>query len=303
MSKQLKNIIIFSEVYSQGNYRDASANLGMSIATISRAIKDLEEDSAVQLFINVKGEFRPTVYAHSLYDRLEVTNGKLVNTYNQFKSNSRFVNVLIPPHFSSHNLVDKLVDFNQEFDVELVMNEGFTFNHQDDAYSALVNGEIDFMLDDKPNNANSFVSEKIGQYNVSLIASKKYYDSIAMADINENTQFAKYTWLGQTGPYFHQHFGVAPDKQVGFVTQNVSNYFRVIKETRFIGICSADVLPSVEEYFVYDDDSFMTVNMYFITTKAALYNKPVVKWFHENFKRSNRITPSRHLSDTQDALS
>ncbi|NRF28148.1 LysR family transcriptional regulator [Vibrio coralliilyticus] len=296
MSKQLKNIIIFSEVYSEGNYRDASANLGMSIATISRAIRELEEDSGIQLFINVKGEFRPTVYANSLYEQLNITNTEIVNSYNLFKSNSRYVNVLIPPQMSSYNLVDKLVEFNEEFDTELIINEGLTYNSYEDAYSSLINGELDFMLDDKPNNAMNFVSEKIGEYKASLIASKKYYDSIGSEVIDEKTKFAKYSWLGQTGGYFHQYFGIAPEKQVGFVTKNVSNYFQVIKETRFVGICSVDALPNISENFVYEQEPFMTVELYFVTTKAALHNKPVVKWFYENFKRNKKITPGRDVS-------
>ncbi|OEF07800.1 LysR family transcriptional regulator [Vibrio genomosp. F10] len=295
MSKQLKNIIIFSEVYSQGNYRDASANLGMSIATISRAINELEEDSEVQLFINVKGEFRPTVYAHTLYERLTVTNTELVSTYNLFKSDSHSVNVLIPPQLSSSNLVEKLVEYNQEFDVALVINEAHRYGSYDEAYTALVNGELDFMLDGYPNKANSFISEHIGEFNVSLIASKKYHDSISVNDIDEKTKFAKYSWLGQTGDYFHQYFGVTPEKQVGFVTQNATNYFQVVKETPFIGICRTDILPNLEKHYVYDEIPFMTANMYFVTTKAALHNKPVVKWFYENFKNSDQMIPNRDL--------
>ncbi|WP_038176783.1 MULTISPECIES: LysR family transcriptional regulator [Vibrio] len=285
MRKQLKNIIIFNELYEQGNYREAAANLSMSIATISRAIQELEEDSRVQLFINVKGKFRPTAYAHSLYERLTVNNGELVNSYSLFKSNGRYVNALIPPQMSVFNLVDKLVKFNHEFGTELVINEGFRFSSSEEAYMAMVNGELDFMIDYKPNNSISFVSERIGEHKTSLIASKKYYDSIGSDDINESTKFAKYSWLGQTGVDFQKYFGVAPENQVGFITQNVSHYYKVIKETRFVGVCLADNLKNIEEDFVYEREPFMSSMLYFVTTKAALHNKPVVKWFYDNSKK------------------
>ncbi|MCC2525777.1 LysR family transcriptional regulator [Vibrio coralliilyticus] len=299
MSKHLKNIVVFSEVCSQGNYRDASLNLGMSIATISRAIKELEEDSGVQFFINVKGEFKPTDYARSLYDRLKVTNADLVSSYNFFKSNSLFVNVLIPPQISSYNLVEKLVEFNEEFDSELVINEGINAKNHEDAYSGLISGEIDFILDDQPNNGMSFVSEKIGAYNAYLIASRKYYDSIEVKDIDENSKFAKYSWLGQTGKNFHQCFGIEPNSQVGIITQNPSNYFKVIKETRYIGICSEDVKKNIKDHFVFTQEPIMSASLYFITTKASLHNKPIVKWFYNNFKLNQQIIPGRDISESE----
>lgn len=287
MRKQLKNIIIFNELYERGNYREAAVNLGMSIATISRAIQELEEDSTVQLFINVKGKFCPTAYAHSLYERLTVDNSALVNNYSLFKSNSRYVNALIPSQVSSFKLVERLIKFNQEFNTELVINEGFRFKSSEDAYTAMINGELDFMLDCKPNNSASFVSENIGEYKISLMASKKYYDSIEASDINESTKFAKYIWLGQTGLVIQKYFGVAPESQVGFVTQNIDHYYKVIKDTRCIGVCLANDIEYLGEDFVYENEPFMSTMKYFVTTKAALHNKPVVKWFYENSKRGN----------------
>ncbi|MCG7491876.1 LysR family transcriptional regulator [Vibrio sp. Of14-4] len=295
MRSQLINIVIFITLYEKGNFRKTSSELGVSLGTISKSIKSLEEDSPSPLFIKSNGDFKPTTYAHTLYGHLSTTHKDLLNKYNLFKSITRHINVLIPPQIASYNLVDSLVKFNNEFNTQLIVNEGIRPESYEAAYTSLIIGELDFMLDVSPNHSSSFVSQRIGTYPIKLLASKKYHDSISVRRLTKDMQFAKYTWLGKTGSFIHEYMGIPPDSQVGFITQSAANYFEVIKKTPFIGCCTTSKALELGNDYVYDTEAFMELELYFVTTKSALSNKPVVKWFYDNFKDGSQLQFSREV--------
>ena len=63
MRSQLINIVIFITLYEKETFRKTSSELGVSLGTISKSIKSLEEDSPSPLFIKSNGDFKPTTYA------------------------------------------------------------------------------------------------------------------------------------------------------------------------------------------------------------------------------------------------
>lgn len=295
MSGQLKNIVIFSAVYIYGNYRDAASALSMSIATISKSINELEDDGGRQLFINVKGEFRPTVYAHSLYEKVRGTNNKIVHGYNLFKSNSHCINVLIPPPVSSYNLINIVTKINKERQTEITIIESTGYNSRDESYTALINGELDFMIDYKPNNSSIFISRKINEYELFLFASKRYYRNICSKDIKDNAKLAKYLWLGEVGWHFKKAFGILEKDQNGIITQNSANYIKSIERTNFIGMCLSENFSKIEDKYVFETKPFMNLDLYFIAAKSAIKNRKVVKWFYDEITSNYEIIPGRDI--------
>lgn len=295
MSGQLKNIVIFSAVYTYGNYRDAASVLSMSIATISKSIKELEDDGGSRLFINVKGDFRPTVYAHSLYEKVRGANNKIINGYNLFKSNSHCINVLLPPPVSSYNLIDIVTKINKKMQSEITIIESTGYGSREESYTALINGELDLMIDYKPNNSATFISKKINEYELFLFASKNHYKNLCQKDITEKTKLAKYIWLGEVGWHFKKAFGILEKDKNGIITQNSANYFKSIERTNFIGMCLSENLSKIEDKYVFDANPFMNLDLYFIATKSAIKNREIVKLFYNELISGYKITPGRDI--------
>lgn len=297
MSKLAKNLLIFNEVYKQASFREATKSIGVSLATISRAISELESDCRMKLFVQIGGKYEPTRAGDRLFDSINSYNQEVTSKYEAFKRHHCFLTVYLPQQFSGEGLVRLMAKYNQDFDTNLSIFESAHYNSRAEAYSDMSNGKLDILIDVVENSSNSFISTCVKSAEVYLIGNSQYYASLDASSVTENSKFVKMSWLGDEGGLPKNIFGIDSELQVGYITQNINSYYNVISKTNFLGFCpdaSIDILKR-DGSFSISSKPVSKVPIYLITTKAAWHHKEIVSWITSNIE-SEYITLSLPLN-------
>ncbi|MFA0182343.1 LysR family transcriptional regulator (plasmid) [Vibrio cyclitrophicus] len=291
MSKLAKNLMVFNEVYNQPSFREVTKSLGVSLATISRSIAELESDCRMKLFIKVGGKYEPTRAAERLHESISYYNQGVNRKYELFKRYSSFLTLHLPHQVSGDSFVQLMTKYNIEFDTALCIFEGANYTSREAVYTDMSNGKLDLFIDMVEHNSSSFISTLIKNTDLYLIGSRKYYESIDENTVTEKSKFVKMSWLGSEGQLIEDIFGIESGSQTGYVTQNVNSYYKVISATDFLGVCSEDAIENLAmtgEYTIGTVPIY-TVSMYLIMTKAAWYHKDILQWIISNIE-SKHIT-------------
>ncbi|MBD1573377.1 LysR family transcriptional regulator [Vibrio sp. S17_S38] len=284
MKNQIKNLIIFLEVYSAGSYRKAGQNLSVSITSISRALADLELDLNCQLFINISGEFKPTSKAKGLFEAIRVSTNQISHDYNMFRSMTNHISILLPPQLSSNGLIKLVNEFNVQHNQELSLFEHSYFESRERALDALISGELDVMIDFEKPSSFRYESCLLCEFDLFLIASKNNPIDLNNENNYSEFKFAKSCWLGQRGELLEQTLGIKQEEQTGILVQNLTTYYSIIKDSSLVGL--APIIAGKTSFSDYkiSHKAIGTIKLYFICTKAAFESRPIVSWLKHNFE-------------------
>lgn len=276
-----KHIVVFVEVVKAGNFRSAASNLRMSLSSVSRAIEQLEVDCGAPLFRQDGGRFQVTEFGVLLYQRTSKACSYMNSEYNTFKRKNRHLNLLIPPQLHSSVIVDRLVKYSSGSDTQVSFDILSNMGSRESAYDALISSQIDFMFDIVPNRSASFTSELVSSHKMFWVGSKSHYTELSDSDIeSENAKFAKIRWLGKAGELLEQKYGVLSEEKVGFITQDTAMYYDMIEKTDYIGLASEENVDWLKRDFVLSQTPAATLDLYFVSTKASLFHRPEIAWFH-----------------------
>ena len=193
MYKSNINFNLYKTFYDVAKYESISAaakNSYTSQPAISKAIKKLEEDLGVLLFLRDKNGVKLTEKGKELLNYVEKSyNNLIIAERNMLESNnlnSGKLAIGMPSNIGSFYVFDKIISFHEQYpNIEITIITGSTSN----LLNRLESHEIDFIIDTPPFKINKdIIIEHLSTVNYCFIANKKFNKNINSIKQLENEQ-------------------------------------------------------------------------------------------------------------------
>ncbi|HAS8622900.1 TPA: LysR family transcriptional regulator [Vibrio vulnificus] len=281
------SIAIFISVYTKLNYRDAAKSQDVSLATISRTIKNLENDCGKLLFFKNNRGIEPTNDAHQLYKSVSPHLIHTESNYLEFcKEHDQFtfscLDILSP-------IVMKTLSGEQSFEEnKSVFRHEYEGESREELIDNLRFGSLDLAFDAKNYEQLSLVSKKVTDIKLDLVGSSKVYNEILFKKEGEQLVpihnigellFVKSQWAGNSGVAVKLLTGVDYNDQVGATSFSHQMKMEIIKYSKFIGVALHDEqLPD----FTILNDKPIEIPIYVTAAKAKLAKKKKLKLIFDN---------------------
>lgn len=279
--QHIKNLVFFESIYTCNSFRDSAEQLGVSIATLSRSLKELESDFSQALFIKDGVNIKPTSAAHRLYEKVQGSCESLSNKYHQMKFEEKHMSVLLPPQVSSSNLINLVNEYNHKHNTALIVNEINHYQDREAALDSLGNGRLDLLIDTEPAVGHRYQSVPLATMGLVLIASSEYYSSISTSDVERNNiPFVRFNWLGIYGEQINKHLGVSQRQSIGYNTENIQSFLEALSSTSFVGLFPKERKAQLDERYITSDEVVANVEMHLVCAKNTIASREVVSWFY-----------------------
>lgn len=286
----LKNIVYFEAIYKNNNFRKSADELGVSIATLSRTLKELELDFGHVLFIKDGVKIQPTSAAHRLYEKISGVSCELSNIYYQSKFREQHLSILIPPQVSSTNLIDLVYQYNEQHNTSLIVNEINHYESRETALDSLTQGSLDLIIDTEEPSGARYKTSLLKSIELVFVASAKYYQEINKDIVlNNNLPFVRVSWLGIYGEQINRHLGVGENENIGYHTENIKSFLEAVESTEFIGLFPKEKVEHLSQGFVVSEEVVTSVDLYLIASKGTLASREVISWFFKELSEKEEL--------------
>lgn len=276
----LKNVVFFEVIYKNNHFRKSADELGVSITTLSRTLKEFEEDFGHVLFIKDGVNIKPTSAAHRLYDKINGVSNELSNIYYQSKFREQHLSILIPPQVSSSNLIELIYRYNEINSTSLIVNEINHYDSREKALDSLAQGSLDLFIDTEIPQGARYKTIPLNHIELVFIASSKYYSTLNQSMVmDEKLPFVRVSWLGIYGEQINKNLGVNESENIGYHTENIKSFLEAVKNTRFVGLFPKDKVEQLNTDFITSNEVVASVDLYLIASKGTLASRDVIAWF------------------------
>ncbi|MGS0692132.1 LysR family transcriptional regulator [Shewanella sp. 30m-9] len=221
-------LIYFESVFRTGSIRHASRELGVSIATVSRAISSLEAALGYQLFQKDGAKFHVAKNAADLYQRLVKPIAELNLISREVSCNSSF-KIVAPPFLSYITFSHISAEFEQKFKQQLLIEYSHSIKSRTRAYADLRLGYLDLFIDLKPADEYLLKSTQIHNDNLCQFHSKSTTESIERH--GERSKYAKLTWISAEPQLFTECLSSQELEQAAICLDSYSDFLHAIELT------------------------------------------------------------------------
>ena len=232
---------VLLEVVRQGQAGHAARALGISHATVSRRIADLEKHYGVNLVDRSKQKWLVTPLGHKLAERAEAMEQEAFEIERLSRSHSDHlsgnVRVSLPPTLMTYLLAPSLLDFEKEF-------SGISLHFiVDDTWTDLPGRKADIAIRFGQSPDGDLIGDSIGDVTWALYAGTKLYrrlkksarDELHLAPLIETTPNTIAKWASS---YFspeckrHYVYGLEEKAMLASAEMGVTLLPRVIGESK-----------------------------------------------------------------------
>lgn len=172
----------FVAVAEDGSMQQAARSTGLSQPTLSRHIKQLEDELGITLFDRLAGKSHLTrsgqsLYAHARSIRDAVDEfGRLAKGERETKSGPvrMMMHCMIGYHFAP-SWIRELHEIHPEISIELSIDDRVNLLHRD----------IDIAIHSKVPDQKDIIAQKVGSFKIGLYASEAYLSNHPLGSLNE----------------------------------------------------------------------------------------------------------------------
>ncbi|GIU06612.1 MULTISPECIES: LysR family transcriptional regulator [unclassified Shewanella] len=224
----LNELIYFESVFRTGSIKYAAKELGVSIATVSRAISSLELALGYQLFQKDGAKFHVAKNAVDLYQRVINPVAELNLISREVSSNSSF-RIVAPPFLSYKTFSHIPGRFESYFKQQLVIEYSHNIQSRVRAYADLRLGHLDLFIDLKSADEFLLKSTQILSDNLCLFRCKSHQEPSEVATRAANYKYAKLKWLA-TEPHLFVEYLTSQELAAAVIClDSYSDYLDIIE--------------------------------------------------------------------------
>lgn len=139
----------FTIVYGCLSFSKAAEKIGISQQGLGKAIRQLEHDFGVDLFIRSNKGIRPTPIAIQIYENIKKMidiNEEILYNIKDYKSKNKII-FAVPAQYQVGYLVKKYIDqYNEEFNTSIECVSANNIRTEDEQEQMLLEGKCDFRI-------------------------------------------------------------------------------------------------------------------------------------------------------------
>lgn len=249
MSVKMNHLKAFKEVAERGSIRSASRSMGISQPSLTRNIKDLENQMGVSLIERSSNGIRLTVYGEYFLKHAKLILRELEVAQDGIRQQLEKFNGSVSIGMGGSVVLSILPDVASWFKKDYPDAKMYIYEEQVDALlNSLRNGDLDFCI----NTANpkmhngEFDFEELFTLNYAIFARRDH----PLAEVSSLQELKNQRWiLPITRSGYHQKIldvltdsGLNPD--ISFYINSVSGAVELLKKTDCLSILSCDLNQS-----------------------------------------------------------
>ncbi|MCK8075877.1 LysR family transcriptional regulator [Vibrio sp. 1CM2L] len=280
----MQRLLTFVSVYEKKTFRNASDSLNVSLATVSRHIKWLEDDINKKLFIKTTSGAIPTPDGDALYIVIKKYIGEICGAVEKFKSDKHII-TYVHPHLFQDSMVKYLYSDSMEQSCRYF--ELQPPSSRDMLIEMLKYGELDFAIDYVASNDPAIESIESMPVDLSIYGSRKFYSETLFCVKDNQFKvkddafsiddffYVKHQWLNYVGELLNIKLGVDCDSNIGSICLSKKSVNFLVCETPYLSLF-AKTIETESDIFNLSDD-YLSQSFYILVSRAKLKSKPFLE--------------------------